>query len=62
MELDFFINYLKREIRVHLRASEWGRINFLYKKKKEIRQIISVKKNKKKQKIFEVTNEKFKFV
>ncbi len=40
--------------------SEWGRINFLYKKqKKEIRQIISVKKNKKKQKIFKVSDEKF---
>lgn len=40
--------------------SEWGRINFLYKKqKKEIKQIISVKKSKKKQKIFKVTNEKF---
>jgi methionyl-tRNA formyltransferase len=40
--------------------SEWGRINFFYKKqKKGIMQIISIKKNKKKQKILKVSKKKF---
>ena len=58
-DLDFFNKLFKAGDSGPFK-SEWGRINFLYKKqKKEIRQIISVKKNKKKQKIFKVTNEKF---
>lgn len=41
--------------------SEWGRINFFYKKqKKEIIQIISIKKNKKKQKILKISRKRFK--
>ncbi len=40
--------------------SEWGRINFLYQnKKKEIKEIISIKKNKKRQSIIKISNEKF---
>lgn len=58
-DLDFFYKLFKAGDSGPFK-SEWGRINFSYKKqKKEIRQIISVKKSKKKQKIFKVTNEKF---
>lgn len=40
--------------------SEWGRINFLYKnKRKEIREIISIKKNKKRQRLIKVSDNEF---